>query len=87
MFPKEEWKDRDVGRSRSNYLNSRILTIPSKASWKCSAQGEFDEFTSMEKCTQLLVIGRIWQSQTFDKPSYYSQENTAHLMKEEALEI
>jgi hypothetical protein len=54
MLPEVEGKDRDVGRSRSNYLNSGILTIPSKASWKCSAKN--DEFTSMEEYAQLLLI-------------------------------
>jgi hypothetical protein len=32
---------------------------------------EFDEFTSMEKWTQLLLIEHIWQSQKGDIPSYY----------------
>jgi hypothetical protein len=34
------------------------------------AESEFGEFASIENCTKLLLINRIWKSQNFDKLSY-----------------
>jgi hypothetical protein len=64
-----------VGKSSSIKLVNIILfetpwaTKPTFADQKISTKSEFYEFTSMEKCTQLLLIECIWQSQKFDKPS------------------
>ncbi len=41
------------------------------------AKCEFDEFTSIEKYTQILFIEHIRQSQKFDKPSNYHSKNFA----------
>ncbi len=35
------------------------------------AKSECSEWTSMEKCAQLLFIKHIWRSQKFGKPSKY----------------
>jgi hypothetical protein len=54
--------------------DSRILTEnpgAGKAGQKKSAKSEFGEFTSMEKCTQVLLIERICQRQKFNKPFYH----------------
>ncbi len=42
------------------------------------AKCDFDEFTSIEKYTQLLFIEHIRQSQKFDEPSNYQSSKTLH---------
>ncbi len=45
--------------------------LAGKACQKILTKSGFDEFTSLEKCAQLLLIKRIHQSKKFNKPSYY----------------
>jgi hypothetical protein len=60
------------GGSISIWQNSGILIenpLAGEAGQKNATKSEFDEFASMEKYAQLLLILRIWQSKKFDKPS------------------
>jgi hypothetical protein len=54
--------------------DNRILTenpVAGKAGQNKSTKSEFGEFTSMEKCTQVLLIECIWQRHKFNKPFYH----------------
>jgi hypothetical protein len=62
-FPQEGGWDTGVGRSSSIYPNRRIpikRSLAGEASKKNLAKRELGEFTSMEKCAQLLLIKHIW---------------------------
>jgi hypothetical protein len=66
--------NRGVGRYSSVLSKRRILIknpLASKVDQKNLTISEFDEFTSMEKCSQLFLIESIWPNQKFDKLGTY----------------
>jgi hypothetical protein len=66
--------DTDVGRSSYNRPKRRILIenpLTGKECLKKSGKSEFNEFASMEKYAQVLLIERIRQSQKFGKVVFY----------------
>jgi hypothetical protein len=60
--------DLATSSQNSRFLFENLLTR--KVGKINLTKSEFDDFTSMEKCIQLLLIERIRQTQKFDKPSY-----------------
>jgi hypothetical protein len=70
--PQEGGLDTGVDRSSSSTVGYLLRT-----SWlalsarKMQQKSEFDELTSMEKYTQLLLIKHIWKSQKIDKVGFY----------------
>jgi hypothetical protein len=72
--PKKGGWDTGAGRSNAIHPTRKILIenpLPGFAAWKNSTKRVFNEFISLEKCAQPLLIEHIWQSQKFNKPSYY----------------
>jgi hypothetical protein len=72
-FLRKEGGIQVLGDLATSSQNSRFLfenLLTHKVGKINLTKSEFNEFTSMEKCTQLLLIERIRQTQKFDKPSY-----------------
>jgi hypothetical protein len=65
-----------AGLAKSNQTVGTLLRNPwpMKLTYQFSQKSDFGEFTLMEKCTQQLLMKRIWPTQTSDKRYKYPEK-------------